>query len=287
MKATRNSDPKTLIPNRARGYGISGANHENREPVTASAAFSQGALISSVLDMVKWDAGLNSEVLLKKQILEQMWAPVRLNDGTMHNYGFSWYSRNFTDEELADHRQKCLRPIAPAIVESRRSAIKLRRTSRAAKRLGKGAPRRSIRLNQKLLKQKQRDRVRAQRASERPQKRGLATHEQTSEGVSGSLVTGAELAGNYQDSAHVVRPGERMISWRVGENKTVQIDRAFLKGTWSLRLVHILEWHKLLGIKQTTESRKRFNAECRVPFHKALKWATKSAKQTTARTNSV
>jgi hypothetical protein len=85
----------------------------------------------------------------------------------------------------------------------------------------------------------------------------------------------------------VVRPGEGMISLCVGENKTVQIDRAFLKGTRSLRLVHILEWHKLLGIKQTTESRKRFNAECRDPFHKALKWATKSAKQTTARTISI
>src|SRR5207247_1867157 len=71
MEATRNSDPKTVILNRARGYGISGGKYENREPVTASAAFSEGALISSVLDMVKWDAALNSEALLKKTSLDQ------------------------------------------------------------------------------------------------------------------------------------------------------------------------------------------------------------------------
>jgi CubicO group peptidase (beta-lactamase class C family) len=50
------SDPKSVIPNRARGYGFADGKPVNREPVTASSAFAQGALISSVLDMVKWDA---------------------------------------------------------------------------------------------------------------------------------------------------------------------------------------------------------------------------------------
>jgi len=93
MEVTRNSDPKTVILNRARGYGLSNGQPVNREPVTASSAFAQGALISSVLDMVKWDAALNSEVLLKKASLEQMWTPVRLNGGTIYNYGFGWYLR--------------------------------------------------------------------------------------------------------------------------------------------------------------------------------------------------
>jgi D-alanyl-D-alanine carboxypeptidase len=93
MEFTRNSDPKTVIPNRARGYGISADKHVNREPVTASSAFSQGALISSVLDMVKWDAALGSEALLKKTSLDRMWTPVRLNDGATYNYGFGWYLR--------------------------------------------------------------------------------------------------------------------------------------------------------------------------------------------------
>jgi D-alanyl-D-alanine carboxypeptidase len=103
MKATRNSNPQRIIPNRARGYGLTGGRHVNREPVTASAAFSQGALISSVLDMVKWDAALGSERLLKKTSLDQMWTPVRLNDGTTHNYGFGWYLRPVPGHRTVAH----------------------------------------------------------------------------------------------------------------------------------------------------------------------------------------
>jgi len=103
MEATRNSDPKTVIPNRARGYGVKEGRWVNREPVTASAAFSEGALISSVLDMVKWDAALNSGVLLKRTSLDQMWTPVRLNDGTTTKYGFGWFVRPVVKHSIVEH----------------------------------------------------------------------------------------------------------------------------------------------------------------------------------------
>lgn len=103
METTRNSDPKTVIPNRARGYGVSGGKHVNREPVTASSAFSEGALISSVLDMVKWDAALNSDQLLGKAALTEMWTPVRLNDGTTSNYGFGWILRPVPGHRTVAH----------------------------------------------------------------------------------------------------------------------------------------------------------------------------------------
>jgi CubicO group peptidase (beta-lactamase class C family) len=103
MTATRNSDPRTVIPNRARGYGYSDGRLINRDPVSASAAFSDGALISSVLDMVKWDAALNSEGLLKKTSLEEMCAPVRLGDGTTSNYAFGWYLRPINKHRAVGH----------------------------------------------------------------------------------------------------------------------------------------------------------------------------------------
>jgi len=90
MNATRNSDPKTIIPNRAKGYGRSGDSYVNRDPVTASSAFSEGALMSSVLDMAKWDAALYSTKILKKSSLKKMWTPIKLNDGTPVPYGFGW-----------------------------------------------------------------------------------------------------------------------------------------------------------------------------------------------------
>ena len=77
--------------------------YENREPVTASAAFSQGALISSVLDMVKWDAALNSEGLLKKTSLDQMWTPVSLKVGTISKYGFGWFLRPVPGHKTVAH----------------------------------------------------------------------------------------------------------------------------------------------------------------------------------------
>ena len=103
MEATRNSDPKTVIPNRARGYGMSDNQHVNREPVTASSAFAQGALISSILDMAKWDSALNSKNLLTRASLDQMWTPVRLNDGTTYNYGFGWYLRPIPGHTTVAH----------------------------------------------------------------------------------------------------------------------------------------------------------------------------------------
>jgi CubicO group peptidase (beta-lactamase class C family) len=103
MEVTRNSDPKTVIRNRSRGYGISPGKYENREPVTASAAFSEGALISSVLDMVKWDAALNSESLLKKASLDQMWTPGSLKDGTTSKYGFGWFLRPVPGHKTVAH----------------------------------------------------------------------------------------------------------------------------------------------------------------------------------------
>ncbi len=92
MNATRNSDPGTVIPHRARGYGRTnvGGALVNRDPVTASAAFTQGALMSSVLDMAKWDAALLTEQVLPSELLAQMWTPVVLSDGTQYPYGFGW-----------------------------------------------------------------------------------------------------------------------------------------------------------------------------------------------------
>ncbi len=103
MNSTRNSDPKTVIPSRARGYAWSEGRWVNREPVTASSAFSEGALVSSTLDMVKWDIALNSETLLRRESLEAMWAPFQLNDGTLSKYGFGWFLRPIDGHRTVGH----------------------------------------------------------------------------------------------------------------------------------------------------------------------------------------
>jgi hypothetical protein len=49
-----------------------------------------GAFLSNVMDLAKWEAALYSSKLLKQASFEQMWTPVKLNDGKAHPYGFGW-----------------------------------------------------------------------------------------------------------------------------------------------------------------------------------------------------
>ena len=107
MGATRNSDPRTVIPNRARGYGFSDGRLINRDPVSASAAFSDGALISSVLDIVKWDAALNSEMLLKRSSLEEMWTPVRSAMGPLPIMGLGGFCSRLRTTRRSPTAETC------------------------------------------------------------------------------------------------------------------------------------------------------------------------------------
>lgn len=103
MTATRNSDPSSVIPNRARGYGLDSGRYINREAVTASSAFAQGALISSVIDLAKWDGALRDGSLFTEATLAQMWSPIKLNDQTTSSYGFGWFIRSIPNHRTVAH----------------------------------------------------------------------------------------------------------------------------------------------------------------------------------------
>jgi D-alanyl-D-alanine carboxypeptidase len=90
MDSTRVNDPRTVITNRANGY-FYGTDLRNNEYMDMSWPYSAGALISSVMDMAKWDAALDTDKLLPRSRLEQMWTPYKLNDGSTVDYvGLGW-----------------------------------------------------------------------------------------------------------------------------------------------------------------------------------------------------
>jgi CubicO group peptidase (beta-lactamase class C family) len=108
MNATRNSDPKSIILHRTQGYGRESMEAEsgplvNRDAVTASAAFTEGALMSSVLDLAKWDAALLAGQVLSDDLLAQMWSPVELSDGTEFQYGFGWFLGPINGQAAVSH----------------------------------------------------------------------------------------------------------------------------------------------------------------------------------------
>ncbi len=80
MNATRTTNMTDLVANRANGYVW-----RNDKLQNASIYFAlrpSGALLSTVLDLAKWQAALESGKLLKQSTLDQMWTPVKLNNGS-------------------------------------------------------------------------------------------------------------------------------------------------------------------------------------------------------------
>ena len=105
MNATRSTDPQPIIRNRASGYEWKNDHFENRPVLLPAIAFSAGSLLSTVEDMVKWDAALYTEKLLKKSSLDQMWTADVTNNGidAPFNYGFGWFIDSYRGEKRWRH----------------------------------------------------------------------------------------------------------------------------------------------------------------------------------------
>jgi len=92
MKDTRVINVTEIIPNRAAGYRLVGGTLQNGGFVAPSIlAYPGGGVRSTVLDLAKWDAAFDSEKLLKKSTLDQIWTPAKLNDGSDAPYGLGWF----------------------------------------------------------------------------------------------------------------------------------------------------------------------------------------------------
>ena len=52
-----------------------------------------GRISSTAADLLKWDKGLYTEKLIKQSTLQEAFTPMKLNDGSLSNYGFGWSLR--------------------------------------------------------------------------------------------------------------------------------------------------------------------------------------------------
>jgi CubicO group peptidase (beta-lactamase class C family) len=97
-------DEAAIVPHRAAGYRIENGAILNQEWVAPTLnTTADGALYLTALDMAKWDAALYGERLLKRASLEQMWTPVRLNNGQTRDYGFGWRVGRVGTRRLIEH----------------------------------------------------------------------------------------------------------------------------------------------------------------------------------------
>jgi len=104
MTTARIISEADIVMNRAAGYRLVEGELKNQEwvaPMINTTA--DGSLYLTVLDMAKWDTALYTEKLLKKASLDEMWTPVRLNDGKTEKYGFGWRLDEIRGHRIIEH----------------------------------------------------------------------------------------------------------------------------------------------------------------------------------------
>lgn len=102
MNSTANRDPQFIVKNRADGYEWENNLLAGRD-WDLTDLFSAGAIVSSISDLTKWEAGLRGDTFLKKRSKEQIWTPFVLNDGKPYPYGFGWNIGDLRGHKLISH----------------------------------------------------------------------------------------------------------------------------------------------------------------------------------------
>jgi len=91
MKHTRVISEADIIPNRAAGYVLKNGALKNQQWVSPTVNnTADGSLYFTVEDLAKWDEALETRKLISRAGYDQMWTPVKLNNGTTAPYGFGW-----------------------------------------------------------------------------------------------------------------------------------------------------------------------------------------------------
>ncbi|MGZ3373355.1 MAG: serine hydrolase [Gemmatimonadaceae bacterium] len=101
MVSTRTTTTTAIVPNRASGYTRDGetiVDAENWIAVRPS-----GAFVSTVDDLARWDAFLDTTSALSPSSRQQLWTRVKLKDQTSEDYGFGWYVHSFLGRARIHH----------------------------------------------------------------------------------------------------------------------------------------------------------------------------------------
>lgn len=81
-------DEKRLIPGRAEGYELEEGELVNDDPISMTQPFAAGSLCSTVLDLLSWQAALESGEVVSADSYTRMTTEGTLNDGEATGYGY-------------------------------------------------------------------------------------------------------------------------------------------------------------------------------------------------------
>lgn len=88
------NETKPKVTNRAKSYQKKGEVYENIDYTPLNLIYGDGSLNTTPNDLVKWDAALYSDKLLKQEVLRQAFQPGKLNNGSATRYGFGWFVKD-------------------------------------------------------------------------------------------------------------------------------------------------------------------------------------------------
>ncbi|MGE5358855.1 MAG: serine hydrolase domain-containing protein, partial [Bacteroidales bacterium] len=109
MASTSVLSKTAVTPNLAPNYSRLGtAWIRSRERDADYAVGSHYGIVSTVTDLVKWNAALDSQLLVGKRSFEQMWTPATLAGGEVADsglggYGFGWFLDEFRGHRIVMH----------------------------------------------------------------------------------------------------------------------------------------------------------------------------------------
>ncbi|MGD9588619.1 MAG: serine hydrolase domain-containing protein [Pyrinomonadaceae bacterium] len=102
MTKTADRDPQFIIPNRAVGYEWSIDRLTGRDG-NLTDLMGAGSIVSTISDMVKWDAALNGKNFLKPESRAEWWKQYVFTSGKPSVYGFGWRISDIRGRKLIGH----------------------------------------------------------------------------------------------------------------------------------------------------------------------------------------
>ncbi len=92
-----------VVPHRADGYLFKEGEYRHGETLRPMVIAPNGGVMIDVLDFAQWDIAVTSGRLLRKESVDAMTAPVRLNDGRTVSHGLGWFIDTFNGHTFGAH----------------------------------------------------------------------------------------------------------------------------------------------------------------------------------------
>lgn len=103
MSKSYYASDRKIIPKRAYGYQKKEYGYVNKTQISFSVPYSSGALMSTVVDMLKWQNALNQNLLLNANSLKKAFTKYKLNNGQEFTYGYGWHLRDLDGTPTRQH----------------------------------------------------------------------------------------------------------------------------------------------------------------------------------------